>query len=55
MTARPGRVLQVFEPGFGRDYLRDRDARRVKASPAFIAMREEVVALIRPGEVPADG
>jgi taurine transport system ATP-binding protein len=55
MTARPGRVLRVFEPGFARDFLRDRDARRVKSSPSFIAMREEVVALIAPEEVTADG
>ena len=47
MSPSPGRITQVFEDvPFSRQFLQHGDARRVKSDPAFIALREEVLALI---------
>jgi taurine transport system ATP-binding protein len=53
MTPRPGRVLRTYAPTFSRTFLKQGDARKVKSSPAFIAMREELLAAIRPTAVTA--
>lgn len=51
MSPSPGRIERVFEDlPFSRSFLRDGDARRVKASPEFIAVREEVLSLIHQRE-----
>jgi taurine transport system ATP-binding protein len=55
MSPRPGRITHRYEDvGFSRQYLACGDARRVKSDPGFIAMREELLALIHArGAVPA--
>ena len=47
MSPSPGRITRVFEDvPFSRQFLDHGDARRVKSDPSFIALREEVLALI---------
>lgn len=50
MTPRPGRIKQVFELPFSRRFLKEGNARKLKASAEFIALREEVLELIHPRE-----
>jgi len=48
MSPSPGRVERVYdELPFARHFLREGDARRVKSLPEFIALREEVLDLVR--------
>lgn len=55
MSPSPGRITRVYEQlPFSAQYLRDRNARSVKSDPAFIALREEVLALIHQRD-PAPG
>ncbi len=58
MTPSPGRVLRTFEDlPFSRRYLAEGQARRIKSLPEFIALREEVLALIHQApasQAPAD-
>lgn len=49
MTPRPGRIARVIPLDFSKRFLASGDARAVKASPDFIARREEVLALIHHG------
>jgi len=47
MSPSPGRITHVYDNvPFAREFLRHRDARRVKSEPEFIRMREEVLAHI---------
>lgn len=53
MTPSPGRIAHRFQPPFSKQFIDCQDSRAVKSSPAFIGMREEVLALIHasPGAV----
>jgi taurine transport system ATP-binding protein len=55
MSPRPGRITHRYDDlRFSRQYLAGGDVRRIKSDPGFIAMREELLALIHaraPAEV----
>ncbi|SCW29537.1 taurine ABC transporter ATP-binding protein [Ancylobacter rudongensis] len=46
MSPRPGRIAHRFDLPFSRRFLDGASAREVKASPEFIALREEVLGII---------
>jgi taurine transport system ATP-binding protein len=47
MSPSPGRITHVYDDvPFSRQFREHHDARKVKSEPAFIKMREEVLALI---------
>lgn len=48
MTPRPGRIKKVYALDFNRQFLKHRNARKIKSSSEFIALREEVLELIHP-------
>ncbi|WP_432454864.1 taurine ABC transporter ATP-binding protein [Agarivorans sp. QJM3NY_29] len=50
MSPRPGRITHEFKIDFNQQFLACRDARKVKSSAAFIAMREQVLAIIHGDE-----
>jgi taurine transport system ATP-binding protein len=47
MTPRPGKIEKVYDLDFGRRFIDCRDARKVKADPEFIRMREVILADIK--------
>jgi taurine transport system ATP-binding protein len=47
MTPSPGRIAHRYTLDFGRRFVECKDARLVKADPAFIRLREEVLHLIQ--------
>ena len=46
MTPSPGRIAHRYQLDFGARFIECRDARRVKADPEFIRIREEVLRVI---------
>jgi taurine transport system ATP-binding protein len=47
MSPRPGRITHRYDDvPFSRRFLAERDARRIKSDPGFIAMREEVLSIV---------
>jgi taurine transport system ATP-binding protein len=53
MSPSPGRISHVYDDvPFSRQFLDHGDTRRVKSEPAFIEMREEVLAIIHHREQP---
>jgi taurine transport system ATP-binding protein len=51
MSPSPGRITHVYDDvPFSREFLRHGDARKVKSEPAFIQLREEVLALVHQRE-----
>ena len=55
MTPSPGRIAHRFQPPFSKQFIDCQDSRAVKSSPAFIDMREEVLALIHASPGADDG
>ena len=55
MSPRPGRVTHTFDLDFYQRYFESRDARAIKASNDFIAMRETVLAIIFGDELALGG
>ena len=55
MSPRPGRVTHTFDLDFYQRYFESRDARAIKASNDFIAMRETVLAIIFGDELELGG
>ena len=55
MTPSPGRIAHRYRVDFGRRFIETRNARAVKADPAFIRLREEILQLIHsaPGSLEA--
>lgn len=50
MSPRPGRITHEFKVDFGQRFLHCRDARAVKSSPDFIALREQILSIIHGDE-----
>ncbi|WP_367066393.1 ATP-binding cassette domain-containing protein [Oryzisolibacter sp. LB2S] len=51
MSPRPGRITHEIPLDFGRQFLQSRNARAVKSTPEFIALREKVLGIIHGDEV----
>ena len=48
MTPRPGKIHKVYDLDFSRQFLEGKSARAIKADPAFIELREQVLEVIHP-------
>jgi taurine transport system ATP-binding protein len=46
MSPRPGRIIRVIDAPFSRRAAGTADSRRIKATPEFVALREQVLGLI---------
>jgi taurine transport system ATP-binding protein len=46
MTPSPGRIAHRYRLDFGKRFIECKDARHVKADPAFIALREDILRVI---------
>ncbi len=46
MSPSPGRIVKTYNLSFCHDFIASGDARAVKSTPEFIAMREEILNLI---------
>jgi taurine transport system ATP-binding protein len=55
MSPRPGRIVKRFSPPFARRFISGEPVRAVKASPEFIAMREELVETVMAEEEATGG
>jgi len=55
MSPRPGRITNTFNLDFSRQYFEGQGARAIKASADFIAMREQVLAIIFGDELAMGG
>jgi len=51
MSPRPGRITHQFELNFNQQFLDSRDARKVKSSPEFIKIREQILSIIHGDEL----
>ena len=51
MSPRPGRITHQYELDFCHRFFETRDGRKVKSLPEYIAMREEVLSIIRGDEI----
>ncbi len=49
LSPRPGRITREFHPDFSRRVLAGESSRAIKSDPAFIAMREQVLAAVLQG------
>ena len=50
MSPRPGRIRKTYPLHFSRQFLEHGDARAIKSSAEFIALREEVLEMIHPAK-----
>ena len=46
MSPRPGRITHRFDLNFCHQYLKIKDARKIKSTPSFIKMREKILGII---------
>ena len=53
MTPSPGRIAHRYRLDFGKRFIECKDARLVKADPAFIALREDILRVILGSPQPA--
>jgi taurine transport system ATP-binding protein len=53
MSPSPGRITHRFDLGFSRQYLAQGQPRKIKSLPEFIAMREQILALVQHREADA--
>ncbi len=51
MSPRPGRITHQYELDFCHRFFECRDGRKVKSMPDYIAMREEILSIIRGDEI----
>ena len=51
MSPRPGRITHQYELDFCHRFFETRDGRKVKSLPEYIAMREEILSIIRGDDI----